>query len=310
MNHKKILAVGLNPAWQKTLLFDLFHPYQVNRAKAAQTTASGKGINFARAASIWKVADATVLQFLGGDTGKRIQQNLDKEGISHLSVPFPGSTRTCTTIVSESDSSMTELIEPSAPIPESSLGELEKLFFSQIQNYDGIAICGTFPPGVPDTLYSEFAAAAKQCGLKILLDSYQNVQPILKVGVDILKINRDELLTLAGVKSTESAMMEVMTRFPIHCLAITDGADSAWIADSDGIHSLQVPSVPTVRNPIGSGDTCSAVMFSEFLNGNSCLESFQLGLAAASANCMTDLPALFKKEIAQELYQRRYLEKF
>ena len=47
-----ILVVGLSPAWQRTLQFEKLIPGKVNRAKRVRETASGKGVNVARVASI------------------------------------------------------------------------------------------------------------------------------------------------------------------------------------------------------------------------------------------------------------------
>jgi len=42
-----------------------------------------------------------------------------------------------------------------------------------------------------------------------------------------------------------------------------------------------------VVSPLGSGDTASAVFFSEYLAGKPPVEAFASGLAAASASCLT-----------------------
>ena len=59
--------------------------------------------------------------------------------------------------------------------------------------------------------------------------------------------------------------------------------------------------VEQVVNPIGCGDTASAVMFSEIVAGTAPEEAFHLALAAASANCMSSLPGSFEKETALRL---------
>ena len=52
-----ILAAGLTPAWQRTMVFDVFHPGGVNRASEVHECASGKVLNVAMA-----------LQALGAET--------------------------------------------------------------------------------------------------------------------------------------------------------------------------------------------------------------------------------------------------
>ena len=63
---KKVTVLGANPAFQKTLTFDGFRQGKVNRAKDVTFTASGKGINFCRAARCWNLVVCSE---------KRISQN-------------------------------------------------------------------------------------------------------------------------------------------------------------------------------------------------------------------------------------------
>ena len=97
---KKMLALGPNPAWQKTLFFNELCPGEVNRAHDMQSFASGKGINFCRAARCWGNEQVELLQFAGGDTGKQLCQYLKTEGIPNQTVNTEHATRTCYTCLS------------------------------------------------------------------------------------------------------------------------------------------------------------------------------------------------------------------
>ena len=78
---KFIVVLGPNPAWQKTLFFKELITGEVNRAYAMNSFPSGKGINFARASSVWGKNHTLLLQFAGGYTGKLICDGLEAEGI-------------------------------------------------------------------------------------------------------------------------------------------------------------------------------------------------------------------------------------
>ena len=56
-----------------------------------------------------------------------------------------------------------------------------------------------------------------------------------------------------------------------------------------------------IEQPIGAGDTCSAVFFSEYISGTAPEEAFACGLCAATASCMTDTPAMYDKNTALSL---------
>ena len=70
-----ILVVGLSPAWQRTLTFEQLTPGRVNRANHVSETASGKGVNVARVASILG-ADVRLLTVAGGTRGRLLKAQL------------------------------------------------------------------------------------------------------------------------------------------------------------------------------------------------------------------------------------------
>ena len=101
---KKIVVMGANAARQKTLFFKSFRPGEVNRAVRMTEVASGKGINFCRAAKFWGRATAEVVQFAGGDNGKFLIDALIKEGITAHSVQCKAPLRICSTCIDKSTS--------------------------------------------------------------------------------------------------------------------------------------------------------------------------------------------------------------
>lgn len=296
---KTILVCGLNPSWQKTLHFRSMIPGEVNRAYALEQTASGKGINFCRAARQWGAARTRLLQFAGGDTGKMLTEVLDREGISHTTLFSPAVTRTCSTVISENPHSVTELIEPSEPISFETSGELYRTAVQSLELADALAVCGTYPPGVQPDFYAGLIGHAAQLHKFILLDSFMNVEDSLKQGVSMLKVNKMEILKLTGQTELAEAFRFCRETYGLKLAAVTDGPESAWFFDGEKIWKLAVPSIPRALNPIGAGDTCSAVTCSEIMKGTVPLEAFQLGLCAATASCLTPSAAEYDAEQAR-----------
>lgn len=300
MKKPKLAISGLNPAWQKTISFHNFIPGAVNRAAALMEMASGKGINTARAAINWGCADPVVFQVAGGMNGERLVAYLNEEGLPHQTLMIPGNTRCCTTILDRTNHTMTELIEPSAKVPESSVEELFRMFDTFLPEADALALCGTYPPGIPEDFYARLAAAAKKHKSFLFLDAFIGIEKILQNGVDLLKINLDELYALTGENNVENAFAACFRKFKVGALAVTDGKNPAFIAENGhNIESLPVPIVEKPVNPIGSGDTCSGVTLSELMTGTPLREAFRCGLAAASANCLTEEPATFDRSVAK-----------
>ena len=298
---KKILVSGLNPAWQKTLIFPALQWGEVNRAAKAECTASGKGINFARAAKTWRKADALVLQFAGGITGKLLTDVLDQEQIRHFTAVSEAKTRVCTTVISQNPHSVTELIEPSETIPEETVRRLFQMAVKALPEADALAVCGTYPPGVSQDFYTSLIGEASHAGKFVLLDSFMNVEQSLQAGVSLLKVNLEEIFKLSGKADIFSAIGCCMERYPVKMIAVTAGPDNGYFFNGRELYQLAPPKIGKVENTIGAGDTCSSITLSEIVNGTDPMEAFLLGLSAASASCMTQVCAYYDKNTALEL---------
>lgn len=306
MEDKLILATGLNPAWQKTLYFKELRFYEVNRSEMVREMASGKGINFVRAFKNWG-GKARVFQFTGGETGNKIKAYLDAEPLDHVSVDVESATRICTTCICMKNRKMTELIEPSGNISSEAAGELLELLKAEIPRSAALALCGTFPPGVSPDFYAEAAEKAVRDNIPVLIDAYKNVDKALDT-VDILKINEEEIMRLSGQDDPLKAMEYMLKKPNIKILGVTAGAGCAYLGTGDGIFRYQLPRIEKLDNPIGAGDTVSAVFLKEYVDGTAPVEAFARGLSAASASCMTSEAAVFKPEEALKIKQNILIE--
>ena len=307
---KKITAVGANPAWQKVLQFEAMRYNAVNRADRMWSFASGKGINFVRAANCWGVVEAEVVQFAGGDNGKLLLDDLAKEALKCKTFQVTEPTRCCTTLLSLHDKAMTEIIEPSkAPDPEAEKSALEYIK-STAATADAAALCGQVPAGMSADFYLEIVKAFARHRKTVLIDSYKNITRVLpECRKGILKINAEELQALSGINDVPEAIKQLMAKYPLECIAITDGARQAFLGYASSIYVYNVPEVPEVVNPVGSGDTVSAVFLSEYIAGTAPETAFAWGIAAASANCMSMKCGDYARTDAEELFKKICINK-
>lgn len=290
-----ILACGPNPSWQKTLVFDEFRPCEVNRVQGCDFRASGKGINFARAVRTWGIARPVVYQFSGGVNGQALSEWLRREGIEFVQREIAEPTRCCTTVLCRKCATMTELIEPSPSVSADDAAFLLDRILGALPDADALALCGTLPGGPLDDFYAELAAEAVRAGKPVLMDSVAHFRETLAAGVQHLKINSSELLSVTGMSDPEAAALELLDRYPLQCAAITDGPEHAFIAWRGTIRLIFIPALDGIRNPLGAGDVCSGVMLSELLAGADPPEAFTAGLAAACASCLTPYAAGFDR---------------
>ena len=282
---KTILVIGLNPAWQKTLMFQELKKGEVNRAVKMVSRSSGKGANFAIRTE--KYGNKAILaQFIGGNIGKLYNANLAKDNdLELLNQEVIAETRTCTTLLCEKSGETTEIIEPSGEISQEESNLLLKKVLSKLETCDGVALCGTYPPGISESFYIEIAKFAKKKGKPIILDSFKNIKNLLNIGVDILKINKEELFALTLINNVEKASKTIAEKYCVKIVAITDGPNEASLYSNGNFTKYKVPYVENVINPIGAGDVVSAVFFNEYLAGKKIVESFKNALAEGSKHC-------------------------
>lgn len=297
-----ILAAGFNPARQKVIRFEKLIPGKVNRAVSSEEFASGKGINFCRAAGCWQQSVAFLIQFCGGDNGSFIEACLRDEGIDFYSVKTCAGTRCCDTCVDLSGGEVTELIEPSYPATAQEVEEYASKFREMLNSASAAAFCGTLPGGTDSTLYARLAGYTAAAGVPLLVDAWRDVDDIFASGAEIvLKINREELLALTACEGVGSALRHLYNRWGICKAAITDGPGKAYAFDGKTVMQYTLPVLEKVVNPIGCGDTASAVLLSEMLCSGDIFESFRNALGAASANCLNSFCGNFQKSDAVEL---------
>jgi len=312
----RILSVSLNPAWQKTLLFDDLEVGAVNRATWLGETGGGKGINFARA-GVRLGAELCVAQFVGGHTGKLLLRELAALGIADITVQCDAPTRTCTTVVATNTNQATELIEPSGTISEAEVEQLREKLLPRLAGFAGIALCGTYPPRVPESLYAEIAAGAGN-GALVLLDGVKGVEAPLKTGVDLLKVNSGELAQLAGIQDPRAAAKACFERYRVRYIGVTDGPCTAYLFSRQNTWCFQLPKLENIQSAIGAGDCASAVLLVNCirrqrakggLSSDAVVTAFTEALACASASCLTAAPAIFDADHAARIRSDIHVEK-
>mmetsp|Transcript_41593 Transcript_41593/g.96429 ORF Transcript_41593/g.96429 Transcript_41593/m.96429 type:complete len:402 (+) Transcript_41593:31-1236(+) len=214
----RALVLGLNPALQRTLvLATALHVGSVHRANSVDERFGGKGQGVAAAiACLEPERPPTVVQLLGRDpsrAGERVEEFLREERIDMITGWFDGATRTCITIVSAPNLT-TEMIEPSVDVPDEVVDDLLARTADALSTHAALVIAGTAPPGAED-FYSRLLAilVAREAAPSssphaafstplVVLDGYKGIHPLLTTGrIDVLKINRAELLELAGAGS-------------------------------------------------------------------------------------------------------------
>ncbi len=309
----RLLVVGLNPAWQRTVRLPSLAKGEVNRALSIHEMASGKGVNAAEAVARLGGA-AGLLQMAGGTTGRLLLADLERRGFAHWTVATAAATRVCTTLLAEDDQSMTELIEPSPRATSREVEELRRRLPQALADCGSLAICGTFPDGVPSTFYAEIVGRMRERAW-IVVDAWRCLREALEAGPHLLKINAEELRGLTGCKDGVKAARCLFERFDLWWLAVTDGSRDAFLFSRSGGWRYRLPRLEAVVSPLGAGDTATGAVLQGLAGGlgartdfadrdwagramadRAMSRLFRFALAAASASCLGGRPAEFRRE--------------
>ena len=121
-----IVTVTLNPAVDKVCLVDSLLIGDVNRIRESSSVAGGKGINVAKVLRQFHLPVAC-LGFLGGYSGRLIEDTMTKLGAECHFTDTKGDTRTNTSLLG-GDGHVTELWSPVPILPKKSLPVSEKNF--------------------------------------------------------------------------------------------------------------------------------------------------------------------------------------
>jgi fructose-1-phosphate kinase PfkB-like protein len=172
----------------------------------------------------------------------------------------------------------------------------------KLSGFSGISLCGTYPKGVGSDFYADIANAARKKGIPVMLDGFAGISETLEQGIHILKVNRTEFNVITGEKDIYKSARSFFIKYDVNMVAITEGRSNSYLFDRNGsAYEYSLPRVPGIVNPIGAGDTVSAVLFCEILNGTHPYEAFRLALGAGSASCLNLLPAEFNVKEARKV---------
>ena len=305
-----ITTVTLNPAVDKTYTAARLLLGQVNRMDSVKNIAGGKGINVSK---VLRQYDYPVkaLGFMGGYTGRFIEDYAKEIGIQCHFTHVKGETRSSINILSQ-DGYVTEVLEPGPTISEAELADFLQDFDREISDSKLVILSGSAPAGVPSSIYGELIQRSKKQGKKVLLDTSG---PLLREGVAakpfMIKPNVKELEILADrrLKNLEEIADAAvfLNRQGIEHILVSMGAKGLlYVREGEVIHA-KAPKIRAV-NTVGCGDStvaAFAMALESSLSGESMLK-LCIGISAANASTLES--AVIPKDLAKELEEKAKIE--
>lgn len=285
-----IVTVTMNPAIDKTVDIDRLEHGGLNRIRSVEMDAGGKGINVSK--TIKAIGGESIATgFLGGRSGKIIQEVLKEQGISTDFVWLEADTRTNTKVV-ESTGEVTELNEPG---PAATKAQTEELI-QKLEAYAGentlFVLAGSIPAGMDKNIYAVIMDRVHAKGAKVLLDADGELFVHgLDAGPDILKPNRVELEQYYHLdyRASEEELVSMGKRLlgkGTEMVAISLGQMGALFVGQDGI--IRCPGLKVkAHSTVGAGDAMVASLAYSWDRKLSLEDTVTLGMAVSAGAVTT-----------------------
>lgn len=300
---KPIVTLTLNPCIDASSETDEVRPMRKNRISNERFDPGGGGINVARV--VHKVGgNAHAIYLAGGLTGHTLDKMIDEIGLPRTTVPIQGDTRISHTVFERLARQEYRFVPEGPEIAEAEWRACLEVIAELDADY--LVASGSLPHSVPTDFYARVARLAAERGMRLVLDtSGEPLSAALAEGIFLLKPNHRELAQVAGValptrEAQHAAAMEIIAKGHTELVAVSLGANGAFVADQDGCHDLAAPPAE-MHSAVGAGDSFVAGMTLGLVRGRDIQGSLRLAVAAGTAAVMT---------MGTELCRRADVERF
>lgn len=273
---------SLCPCLDRILYLDSLKINQLNRPRAVEEVAGGKGLNLLRAHRALGGEGRAFLP-LGGWAGEAIRALASQEGLPLA--PFSGPpNRLCHILVHGKKA--TEVYEPCPPL---------RAYWRPAPPEDGLGVLsGSLPPDLsPEEVLEALRPFA--------VDSASAFAKALELRVGLIKPNREELARLQPGPPLEAAR-RLFRRYGVRILASL-GRKGAFLVGPEGTFWASLP--PKEGNPVGSGDALLGGFLAVWVQGGDSERALRYGVAAGWSNVGRGGGRILREEVEEVQWQVR-----
>lgn len=284
-----IAAITLNVSIDRRYVVENAPLGAVNRVKECVYTAGGKGLNVARV--VHTLGEPVIAGgIVGGDAGRYILRNLDREGIRHHFSEAAGESRSCINIYDTATGVQTEFLEPGLTVQADEYEAFLRTFDELCDTCRVITMSGSLPKGLSSNTYADLIRRASAKGIKVLLDSSgASLRDALAAQPFYIKPNEDEIAALTGCDAGNdeevfSAALQLQ-QSGIDRVVVSMGKKGAVMACSKGLLRAQPPEIKAV-NTVGCGDSMTAAFAVAEVRGLDEQEALRFAVATSAASAL------------------------
>ena len=301
-----IYTVTLNPSIDFIVRIDSVKIGSVNRMDSDDKFVGGKGINVSR--NLKRLGqDNTATGFIGGFTGRFVEEGLIAEGIKTNFVHVNQDTRINVKIKADQE---TEINGTGPVITKEQVLALENIL-QQLSQDDTVVFAGSAPSNLGNQIYERLIPLVRQTGAQIVCDfEGQTLLDALDYQPLLVKPNNHELeaifkVNLNGITDVEKYARQILAKGAQNVI-ISMAGDGALLVTSDATYFAK-PIKGQVRNSVGAGDSMVAGFTGEFVKSANPLEALKWGVACGTATAFSD--DLASIDFIKETYEKVEVEK-
>lgn len=281
-----IYTLTLNPSIDYVIDVENLELGKVNRTSKDFKFPGGKGINVSRILGNQKI-DNIALGFLGGFTGKFIEDNLKALGVKTEFIKVKGDSRINVKIKSNEETE----INGAGPMITSE--ELDSLFnrLNQLVEGDILVLAGSIPSTLPKDLYLQIQKRVSKKNVKVVVDtSGKALLEAIKNKPFLIKPNNHEIEEIFNVKiNSEKELIKYgkeLVSLGAENVIISMAGDGALLITKDGVFKGNAPK-GEVKNSVGAGDSLVGGFLAKYVETKDLIASFKNGIASGSASAFS-----------------------
>lgn len=295
-----IYTITFNPAIDLVIKVPQCQLGDLNRSQGEDYVAGGKGINMSVILKRFGLTN-TATGFLGGFSGKFIEEAMLAEGITPAFIQVDGTTRINVKVKGEVE---TEINAAGPHVSPEKFQELVAYFESHLQEGDAVFLAGNAAPGMDYTAYTTIASLCDEKGAKLVLDSTKDLlTKCLPYHPFIIKPNHHELGEIFDVEiTTEDQIVtyakKLQEQGAVNVLVSRGGDGALLVTESGEVYTSNVPKGQLV-NSVGAGDSMLAGFMAKYLETSDYAASLKQGAATGSATAFS--VGIATRELVEEL---------
>ncbi len=300
-----VYTVTLNPALDYVMKLGNLRTDDINRTDGEEIYYGGKGINVSVILTQLGIPN-TALGFLGGFTGKKLEEMLKADGINcDFNYLKNGDTRINVKIKADKE------IDLNACGPEITKEDMQSFLkkLDGIKDGDYLILAGSIPKTLPDDIYERMLERVSDRNVNCVVDATGALlKNVLKYKPFLIKPNHHELGDLFSIEIKNDGDIvkysNKLREMGARNVLVSMAKDGAMLTDENGnVHKIGNAKGKLV-NSVGCGDSMVAGFTAGYIKTADYSYALRLGSACGNATAFSE--KLATKEEIERVFDAEY----